>query len=383
MYKNLQLLILSLLVFSAAFYPTSKDGIINGTSEVILFNFFVLILLGILYFFSFIDKVNFIISCLIIFFLSLFTVFSIIILSSEFSIARLAIVAFPLLIFSLKIKVISNFKLLRYFFHFTTIIILVVNIIFLFLNQNISLFFIENYSQFNFFTVQSQFAEGKPVFTFGVHTFASYFYFLFIYFWNINLKFYKTSFIYYFYIISFLVFMISLNSYSSFFMTLLSILMLLTNLINKKNFSRIVGFSVFFGSFFLIAFYFIFSDQILDILFNESHGFFPRYFGNLFITNFEVVRRTFFGLGFTIARQFPVVYTDSGPIVYFTMGNVFFPIMFYFTFFRFLKYNLQKHYFYLFFFTILFELAIPVLVFLKSLILLFVIVYYQKGLNYV
>ena len=381
-YKNLVSFVLSLILLSAIFFPSSSNGIIFSSSKVVVYYSFILFLLLILFFFSTFDNINLIISGLILLLLSVSTILSIIILNSDFSIARLAIVMFSLLIFNTKFYNSKNIHHLRYLFHFITIFIIFFNLYFLIFDREISQFLIDNYSQFNYYTVASQLLEGKPVFTFGVHTFASFFYFLLFYFWYINIKFFKEIFLYYFYIFFLLLFMILLRSYSSILMLSISLILLVLSIFKKTVVSNIVKISIFSSPIIIIFIIIFFNSQIQDLLFNESHGIFPRYFGDLFFINFEMIKRTILGLGFTIARDYPVVYTDSGPIVYITMGNFFFPILFYLVYFRFLKINLKKHHHILFFSTLLFELAIPLLIYLKGVLIILTIVYYQKNIYY-
>jgi hypothetical protein len=382
-FKNLLSIFLScILLIIVFFYPTSSNSVIYSALEIIVFYFIVTILLISSLLFIKINKINLILAFFLFVALSLSSLISILSLSAELSIARIAIVLMSLFIFASNFQINKNFSyFFRIIFHFITIITIVSNLFFLAGDTYIEEFLIKNFSQFFFYTVPSQLSQGKPVFTFGVHTFASYFYFLIIYFWFISFKLSSKKFIYFLYILFFLLFIILLDSYSAYVLFFLSLLMVLSLFISEIRYVLYFKLFIMILPFLFLIILLFYNEEIQSIFFDDSHGIFPRYFGGLFSINFEVIGKTIFGIGFTIPRNFNIVYTDSGPIVYHTMGVIYFPVVFYILFYRFLKVNLKSNFLFLFLITLLFELAIPALIFLKSILLIYLVTQYQFNLT--
>ena len=374
------LIIASFLI--AIFYPTSKNTEIFNPSQVSLYYLIVLIILSILFVFNKKNNTSLGISVFLIILLSLSTIVSINVINAELSIARIAPVILTLIVFSIQFQTnnIKQYFLFRLILEFVTIIIIITNILTL-LNVPFAInFLISNYSQFNFYSVESSLNIGKPVFTFGVHSFTSLFYLLIFIMWFVTVR--KQSKVtprFILYLLFLLIFTFLLNSVSSIIFAIIMMFLLLLTI--KKRTNRAIFVLLAFASFIIMIPQV--APSILELFRNSSHGFIPRYFSsNIFSTNFELIKRTILGIGFTIPRNYNVVYTDSGYIVYLTMGTIYMPILLYLLLWRFLKNNLKEYNVLLFLVIMVFEFAIPSVIYLKTILfLIFAVGYINSAIN--
>lgn len=87
-----------------------------------------------------------------------------------------------------------------------------------------------------------------------------------------------------------------------------------------------------------------------------------------------------FFIGFTIIDNLSLTYTDSGYMLYYSMGGLFFTICMYYLFYKFLKNNVKYQYKMLFFITMMFEVALPVLIYSKFIYAMIFYVIYLNSL---
>ena len=153
----------------------------------------------------------------------------------------------------------------------------------------------------------------------------------------------------------------------------------LTKKLSSKSIIIAISFIAIF-LFFQSELYFKYSSMI----FSESNGFLPRYTeDSVFTENYKILSESILGIGFNIARNDNLSYTDSGYIVYLTMGNIIFMIGLYYLLFRFLSNNLNAYFIYPVFLTImLFEFAIPIVLYIKFFYMIIFFVMYLKSLDF-
>jgi hypothetical protein len=134
------------------------------------------------------------------------------------------------------------------------------------------------------------------------------------------------------------------------------------------------------------ALYLLQSDLYLkyeEMLFSDTSGIAPRYSGQtVFEDNFNCLYQNIFGIGFNIADNFELRYTDCGYIVYLTMGNLIFVFGVYYLLYVFLRNNLnlqQKRY--IFVVIMLFEFALPAIIYIKFYFAIIFVICYLRSLN--
>lgn len=300
----------------------------------------------------------------------------------EISLARIAPIICAIALFTLQIKQTMTFRYFNIVLNIMCILIVIWNILTLSNVQPVIDFVVRNYTQFYDYATEWQLTVGKPIFTFGVHNVAGFFYmqiFLLCYYTykNLNKK------IYLLYMIVIFGFTLLLTSTTSFGYSL--IMLSLFFLIIKKN--RIL--MIIYLLLLLITFGFLInsalSEKYIEMLFSPTNGFIPRYIGNetIFANNIEILNNNILGIGFTIPRGTEQAYFgDSGIMVYFTMGNIFLPIILYYLFFRFISINILPKYRNVLILTILlFELSLPSFMYIKSLYLYMFLAFFYSSLG--
>lgn len=184
--------------------------------------------------------------------------------------------------------------------------------------------------------------KNKPIFTFGVHNFASVFYmhiFLFNYFAYKKLK--RKRFV--LYMLALLVFTLLLRASSSAGIACVMILFLANLFVNsKKRFLLFIILvcicaGIIWNSGLLSAYIGAFSSK--------SNGFFARYSSetNLYAGNYQILKELLLGIGFTIgSSDLNIYFGDSGYIIYYTMGGLLLPIMLFILIYRYYRMNLNR-----------------------------------------
>ncbi|WP_142827202.1 hypothetical protein [Planococcus soli] len=371
-----------LAILMACFYPTSLEGKIFEAQGTIIYYLISSLIIITLFVKTKYDKKNIYIGTFFLIYLTVVTFISVIAVNTNFSIARFAPVFLSLILFMIKIKTVPNFNVLKGVLEVISIVILLWNIGILIGQEALISFTINSYSQFNDFTVSYGLSIGKTIFTFGAHTFASFFYMLIFYMWYITIKRDKKNrkFRYVIYLLGFLIFTVLLKSSAALLFSIMMILLLFDLIKGSVN-------KIFFIFASVITSIFLLNSFLIDVyrgmVTSSTNGVIPRYFSenNIFSANFSVLKENILGIGFTIPRDYAITYTDSGYLVYFTMGNIVFVIVIYYMLYRFLKNNIETNFKVIFLIILLFELAIPSLIYMKTTYFLIFLVYYLKSLN--
>lgn len=300
---------------------------------------------------------------------------------TNFSIATLVPVICVLALFNIKFKYIVAYNVMKTFLEILIISVIVWNILLILRIDMINEFTVNNYSQFFEHATSSSISLYKPIMSFGVHTFASFFYliiFTLIYF-TIKTHTVKIR-RFYFYLLTLLLFNILLTSSSSLVFSIIMLIMIYN--LSEKTITKIsIGIVVIFLIVFLSNTELF--PKYMQMIYSKTNGIIPRYQdASIFDGNFHMLSKFFLGIGFNIAQNYDVRFTDSGYIVYFTMGNIFFMIGIYYLFYNFLNTNLKRNYkFYFLFFVLFFEIAIPILIYRKFFFILIFIIFYLQSLD--
>lgn len=372
--------IISLLF--ACFYPTSINGDIYSVSGVVFYYFLSTIIIIIAFNSNKKDTHLLYLFIIVITYLGYASFLTYLRIDTSLSLARFAPIVLILVLFTSinKNKKVYDRKI-KSILEFVTIIILVWNIGIVFGNKFISYLTVNYYSQFMDYTVKSSVGLHKPIFTFGVHTFASFYYMLLFYLWYETIKVDGSKFNrvkHYIFLILIFLMTIYLRSSTSLMFSLIMLFMLIK--VSTKKTGKILLITTFL--YFLVLFL---NSELFttykEMVISPHHGIIPRYLSNnhIFIDNFEVIKKCYLGIGFTIPHNYSITYTDSGYIVYYTMGGIVLVIIFYYMLYRYLRNNIDYHYKFIFILIMLFELAIPSLIYMKTAYFFIFIVSY---LNY-
>lgn len=182
-------------------------------------------------------------------------------------------------------------------------------------------FVVNYYTQLDDYTAtQYSLLIGKPVFTFGVHNFASVFYLTLFYlslrlFMSGNRR--KRFFVY---CVVLFVFTLMLRSTSA-YGTAAVMLLLFAWQLWRHDKSAAKFFIAFLA---IVGVLLIFTSQtVIERLLLDSNGFIPRYLNNeLYFGNENFLKSYPLGLGFTIPSDSSIYLADSGFWIYRTMGNL-------------------------------------------------------------
>jgi len=348
--------IISLFMF--ALLPTSKDENIFGAEYLICVWSVISVLVIYLASVNRVDRGIVILGSISVAYLLFVT--SIELMTNQYariSLARIAPILCLLLLSSTVIKTKVPFFIMEKCFDIYCIIMIFWNLGIMFSNELVQSFTKSFYSQYYDNALYYSVMMNKPVMSFGVHSYAAYFYMLLFYLSYISAK--NTGKIkYYVYCISIFIFTVFLSSNSSLVYGIVMMIML---------FSLIKGKPVFIFAF-MVIFFFILAFSLPDLLskylmiFNSRiNGFIPRYFGDntVFSENIRVIRNSM-GIGFCIPDNLNLGYSDSGYMVYLTMGHIPFVVVIYSIIYKFIKNNFsKKHVWFLSFVIFSFEIALP------------------------
>lgn len=364
--SNIVLVLISILIFFI--FPTSNSGVRYSVNQEILSWSFLSVCIVWFLITNSIRYKNTMIVLFMLTYMVISTVYANLNSGFDISIARIAPVLCVSFLFIGEIKNEIPFSYFERSLHIMCLIMIVWNILTIMNNEKFIEFVINYYSQFYDFATEGQLLKEKPVFTFGVHNVAAFFYIQFFllcrFVYNYNRK--K---IFIFYMLFILVFTIMLRSTASFGFSIIMLLLLF--FMTKKNLKIRILFliNMFVGiGVFIVSPIF---ETYKMMLFGKKNGFIPRYFGKttIFSNNMDILHKNILGIGFTIPRgELKAYFADSGFLVYLTMGNVFFLIIMYYLFYKFIKNNIAKKYRRIFLFTvILFELSMPSFLYLKTI----------------
>lgn len=350
------------LFFMFVLMPTSSNGNLPQVTEIIVN--WVILSIAILICMKFFSEVSWNHVVIVIFTLG-FMIFVTIISNfydpnGNFSIARLAPILCFLAMSLISIQTVIPIKLVKFIVHIFMGIFIIWNLLIISGNADIQVFTVGNYTQLYESAVSNMFIKSRPVMSFGIYTFASYFYFIFFLVIRSLLKLTKNK-IYLLYLILILITNIMLVSNTAFIFSLIMAYYIFSAFDNKHA-------KLSFILFMVLAVYFIFSnfnlwEYFLESFYSKQNGFQGRYTesGTLNL-NLDYVRDKFY-IGFNIVKN--ITYTDSGYILYYTMGGPIFLLVMYYCFYKFSKNNFSANYLLFFIPTMIFEVALPIMIYYK------------------
>ena len=374
-------------IFLFLLYPTSVDGIIRNSLINVSIDWLILIsfLILIIYKFGKTDRTNGRIAISVFIYLFIISIISNIgDYRGSISVARIAPISMFLILSSFKINFKIPIKTSLFIFDLTIILITVVNILIVIQDQFTMDFIVNNYSQLYDSATSNMFIKSRPVFTFGVYTFASYFYTLFFilctYSYRVTKK-YK----YLIYCFIFLLFNILLVSNTTIISSIFMSIVLLFFTFKKSKYR---GVNIFFIiiTLFLVAYFMLGNIEILGYFLESfssaNNGYLGRYSsgGVLKVINDYLIEYP--NIGFNIIRDGNLVYTDSGYYVLRLMGGWIILIPFYVLLYRYMKMNLGNQYRLFFIFTMIFEFALPVILYIKYIHAMIFISLYLKSFDH-
>jgi hypothetical protein len=371
----------SLVMF--AFMPTSHEGVIYSKYWSLAIWIIIITFITLVAFFNNLDYRLILNGFLfIVIYLGIITVFTLTKnASSHFSLYRVAPVASLVLLTSITIKtknVSSSFfrRLLDIFF----IAMFMWNSLILLGSNFIKEFTMNNYSQYYAKAIEYTFFYKKTVMSFGVHTWASYFYLIMFYLSYVTAQ--STNKIrFYLYCGIALLFTVFLTSNSSLVYGTIMAIMLLWLLRKRKALLLLIAGLVVIM---LVNYWDVLLGKYLIYINSNTNGIVSRYLSSnsSFANNFKIIFSSL-GIGFTILDNKKIGFSDSGYIVYLTMGSIPLLLFIYSRIYNFLVRNIiRKYIWFILFIVFSFEFALPATYSYRFPFVIIFIVYYLKSLSY-
>ncbi len=366
-----------------AFMPTSNDGEIFGKywSLSIWLLIFVFVL-----FVGFLNKLDSMLTVSGILFVLIYlgVITSYVLISNNyarFSLYRVAPVISLVFITSIKIK--DNYyspKFFRRLLDVFFIVMFIWNTLILMESEFIKEFTINNYSQYYPKAILYVFYYKKTVMSFGVHTWASYFYLIMFYLSYVTAV--KTNKIrFYVYCVIAFLFTVFLTSNSSLVYGTIMAIMLLW-LLRKKTIILFLLTGVI--ALVLVNYWDTIWDRYLIYINSDTNGLVSRYLGKetSLANNFKIILSSL-GIGFTILDNSKIGFSDSGYIIYLTMGSFPLLIYIYVSIYNFLVRNIiRKYVWFILFIIFSFEFALPATYSYRFPFVIIFIIFYLKSLSY-
>lgn len=334
-------------VFFNIFLPTSHNKIIYGVDRLIFVWVILLLEVFILMINNRVQKLRLVSSMIGI------NAYMIIVTSlakdsypdARVSLARIVPIISLLILCSIKIDKYPKIDFLKVVLNIISITAIVWNVLIILRVPQIIDFTYNNYNQYYETCGYYQLVLGhKPVMSFGVHTYASYFYFLLFILCFATYRIQSKT-IYLFYCYMYAMFCLFCVSTTSIIFFLIMILVLISDLrrsVSVRAFGLIMA--IFAAG--LIVIYFNFSDlysRVYQNFTSGGHSFTARYSSSsVFDVNFDVIR-TSLGIGYNIIPSLELSYSDSGYIVYLTMGNIPLLLVLYYNILKFLNENIKLY----------------------------------------
>lgn len=316
--------IMALCVIMAFFLPTSLGGT-QIEAEWAIANALVMGVLILLLFWDYgVSKQGIVLALIMLLYLTCSTVLVVADNDGYFSIARFAPAVAAIVLLSLRIKpfrfqVSLSIKLMDFLIG----VIAVWNIACMLHITQFEGFVTDFYTQLDDYTAtQYALIIGRPVFTFGVHNFASVFY-LCLFYTCLKIYFYFRLRRYLIYGIVLFAFTLMLRSTAAYGTAAIMLIIFAWYLWRYRKSAlkylmvalAVAGVLVIFSN-----------PAVVERLLLDSNGFIPRYFSNeLYQGNMSFLNEHPLGLGFTIPYDGSVYLADSGFWIYLTMGN--FPVL--------------------------------------------------------
>ncbi|MGV6945613.1 hypothetical protein [Sphingobacterium kyonggiense] len=354
--------------------PTSSGGALPDLNQIIIswLILLVTIFIGVIWF----SNINVSQLVLVLNLLGLLMIFTIISNNSDpnarFSIARVAPILSFLILSFVTIKGRVSFKMVKSMIHIFMGIFLIWNFLIIIDSPLIKEFTISNYTQLYEEATSNMFIKKRPIMSFGIYTFASFFYFLFFLicrklFVATNKK------IFLYYQIFLLIANILLVSNTAFVFSFLMAFFVYKGL--KTNFLKFLLVLILTGFVFYVFSNLELSNYYLESFNSDKNGFKGRYTeSGTLETNLEYLNNFFF-IGFNIVDG--LTYSDSGYLVYYTMGSLILVLGMYISLYLMFKKNIPKDFYLILIPTLIFELALPVITYYKFMyaIIFFIISY--------
>lgn len=354
--------------------PTSSGGILPSVDQIVVsWSILLVTILVCIIFFSRTDFSQFVLVTILFGMLTIFTIVS----ShydptARFSIARLAPISSFLLVTFVTLKSRVAVRNVKIMLHIFMAVFLIWNLLIIFEFPFIKEFTISNYTQLYERATSNMFIKKRPIMSFGIYTFASFFYFLFFIICR-RLYILSKKNIYLLYQVFLLIANVLLVSNTAFVFSLLMAYFIFKGL--KSTGLRVLLVIGIIGFAFLVVSNLELSGYYLESFGSEKNGFRGRYTDSGTLeANLDYLDNFFF-IGFNIVEG--LTYSDSGYLVYYTMGSILFVIGMYYSLFRFYRNNIPMDFLIILIPTLVFEIALPVIIYYKFIyaIIFFMISY--------
>lgn len=380
--ENISIVLVSVSILMFFVFPTSYSGTIYTVEQVILSWSILSICIVVFLISNTINHKSIMIVLFMLIYMIIATAFANFSSGYEVSVARIAPVLCASLLFSGQIKRGISFKYFERSLHIMCLILIVWNILTMINNKVFFDFVVRFYTQFYNDATEGQLLQGKPVFTFGVHNVAAFFYMQFFLLCKAVYDHNRKQ-IFLFYMVAVFIFTLMLKSTTSFGYSVIMLLILFFMTRHNKKIRNLFLLGILIGTGIFIASPMFETYKIM--IFSETNGFIPRYFGEttIFSNNMKILHNNVLGIGFTIPRGELVAYfADSGFLVYLTMGSIFFVFTMYYLFYMYVKNNFIEKYRFIFLLTvILFELSMPSFLYLKGIYFYLFAAYFYNSLT--
>lgn len=338
-----------LSVFMFAFCPTSSNTVIYGLGRTIFIWAIASVLVTI---YTLSGRINWGRLILSVGFCMTYMTIVTLLAQNQFgqyhvSLARIAPLVVLLVLFEARNERYPSFKLGLVLLNIFSICCIIWNLGIMLRVPAVQQFTYNNYNQYYelalFYSVMQ---NAKPVMSFGVHTYASFFYFIFFclcyYTYEVTEK--RRYLLYCIAYLGFTLFLVSTTAilFSAAMFTFLSYKLLKRK--KRKDFAVLL----FFLAVVVIILFQNFDFLYGKIYFNMTNGqnsFVSRYAKESVFTENAKIISSFLGIGFNILDDANLGYSDSGYVVYLTMGNL--PLMLYIyrRLYQLLKFNIADKYF--------------------------------------
>lgn len=364
------------------FFPTSEGGEINTSAGYTIIYYAVCVLLVLWYIINrYLDLRSLICFVFMMIYMCVASIVSSQVLEGTVAIARIVYILLPALIYFFGSQKIIDYRIALICNELITIIIIIWNVCILFNIGIISEITITYYSQFNWFTTSTFVENARPIFTFGIYSYGAFFYAMLFVFWIHVISTKKRigepiKIRYYIYAIAYIAFQILMRS-STALMLVIVMCFIFLRMLKKINWGIIlIPLLLAIGVYFTYIQDYDWSRMIIG---TSTNGFASRYLSDWFEQNIQAVQETILGIGFTVPQKLNLVYTDSGYVVLFTMGNIVLPLFLYSALYRNLKKNLNKELFIEVLIIMLsFEFSLAGLLYIKETIFM---IYFYMSIN--
>lgn len=276
------------------------------------------------------------------------------------SLARIVPLLVLALLFEIKIVKMPSKRYMLFLLNIFSVSSIIWNIAIIEHIKPVMEFTYNNFSQyFENAVYYSVIQNAKPVMTFGVHTYAAYFYFIFFLLNYYTYEKLKKN-IYLVYALCFMILTLFLVSTTAIIFFVMMFIFFCYNFLKKKK-------QFFIFIFILVVICIILISNIdyiyLKLHYNITNGensFISRYSSqSVFVENVKIITSSL-GIGFNVISKLNIGYSDSGYVVYLTMGSVPLLIYVYYNLFKFLQRNISIKYRKIFIILIFaFEFALP------------------------